>query len=158
MRFVVLFALVSSLSACQDTLTESVDSKTCESGVRWTGGNEESPNMHPGGNCIDCHSKGEGPSFQIAGTVYDSLLQADECYGSQGAQVVITDAKGKVVTMNLTESGNFFTEGGLTMPYTAKVLRDGKESKMLSPQSNGDCNTCHTATGKDGAPGRVKAP
>lgn len=43
------------------------------------------------------------------------------------------------------------------MPYTAKVIRDGVESKMLTPQSNGDCNACHSVDGASGAPGRIVA-
>ncbi len=37
---------------------------TCTSNQHWTGGNEESPNMHPGGACINCHSRG----FEVAVT------------------------------------------------------------------------------------------
>src|SRR5215208_1118410 len=36
----------------------------CSSGRQWTGGDRESPEMHPGGACIDCHSRDdEGPRF-----------------------------------------------------------------------------------------------
>ena len=38
--------------------------------MKWTVGDRESPEMHPGRSCIDCHAKGEGPRFLVAGTVY----------------------------------------------------------------------------------------
>ncbi|MBT9559342.1 MAG: hypothetical protein IV100_25130 [Myxococcales bacterium] len=154
------FSAVASffIIACQDPTTESVDTTVCASGTRWVGGDEESANMNPGEACIACHSRGEGPSFTLAGTVYDESRQADDCYGSVGATVEITDAKGKVVKLGLVDSGSFYSHESLTMPYTAKVIRDGVESKMLTPQSNGDCNACHTVSGVSGAPGRILAP
>lgn len=149
--------VLSFISSCQDPTTETVDTRVCASGTRWTGGNEDSPNMNPGEACNACHSRGQGPSFTLAGTVYDKRGEADDCYGSVGATVEITDAKGKVIKLGLVDSGSFYSHESLTMPYTAKVIRDGVESKMLTPQSNGDCNACHSVDGASGAPGRIVA-
>jgi hypothetical protein len=44
------------------------------------------------------------------------------------------------------------------MPFRAKVVADGRERVMLMPQTNGDCNACHTESGKNGAPGRIVLP
>lgn len=158
MRVAVLSALSLFSLACQEDLTETVATSVCESGTRWIGGNEESSNMNPGEACIRCHNSGEGPAFNIAGTVYDSSKQNDDCFGSVGATVVLTDAKGKVITMGLVSSGSFYSKDSFTPPYTAKVVRDGKETKMTTPQTNADCNSCHTVTGANGAPGRIVAP
>jgi hypothetical protein len=129
--------------------------------MRWTGGNEESPEMHPGLNCIDCHASGEGPSFVIAGTVYMELDEADDCYGVEGAEVQITDAQGQVITLTTNKAGNFFLRSGrytLTMPIEAAVTYKGKTLPMMTTQSTGNCLLCHTAQGENGAPGRIIIP
>ena len=46
----------------------------------------------------------------------------------------------------------------LELPFRAKVVFAGKERSMGTAQSTGDCNSCHTATGANGAPGRIVLP
>ena len=138
----------------------------CTSTKQWTGGNEESPNMHPGAACIDCHSKGEGPRFNFAGTVYPSAHEPTDCNGLNGptasSQVVITDANGVTFTMNVNSVGNFSyaAKSGTTiaLPYRAKVVTNGRERAMATEQQTGDCNTCHTESGAKDAPGRIMSP
>ena len=132
----------------------------CITDRMWTGGNRESPLMHPGGECIDCHTRLDGPPFDIAGTVYAGFHQVLDCNGESGATVVITDANGQVFTLTSNSAGNFYLPvgRGLQTPYTAKVVVDGVERVMFSPQTNGDCNSCHTQDGANGAPGRVHIP
>ncbi|MEI8259338.1 MAG: hypothetical protein WCJ30_27035, partial [Deltaproteobacteria bacterium] len=59
-------------------------------------------------------------------------------------------------------AGNFWLEDRaaprFAAPYTARVLYQGRERRMIAPQTDGDCNTCHTDTGTMGAPGRVTVP
>ena len=76
--------------------TGFTDTGECSSGVEWTSGNEESPNMNPGQACIACHASGEGPEFTIAGTVMGDFADPDNCYGVEGMTVRITDADGVV--------------------------------------------------------------
>lgn len=133
----------------------------CTSDSYWTRGNHESPLMRPGGACIDCHTEErEGPRYSIAGTVYASAHEPNDCNGlSDGVTVVITDANGAEIHLTPNEVGNF--DSGRTripMPYRAKVLRDGLEREMHAEQTNGDCNHCHTETGIEDAPGRIMAP
>lgn len=116
--------------------------------------------MHPGGPCIDCHtSGGEGPRFTIAGTVFPSGNELDDCNGSNGAAltVIITDRNGASVSLTVNDVGNFFTTQPVAAPFTAKVVSPKGESAMTAPQTNGDCNACHAQTGNSGAPGRVVA-
>lgn len=142
-----------------------IGAATCSSGLTWSG-TDGSSRMNPGQACITCHKSEEGPIFQIAGTVYPSLHESDKCIsqvGSSGATVVITDATGKIVTLAINSSGNFSYGGSrrtsaLQLPFTAKVVANGKERAMLTPQTNGDCNSCHTVGGANGAPGRIMAP
>lgn len=132
---------------------------TCTSGTMWTGGNSESPLMHPGDACIQCHRSGEGPWFTIAGTVYPTAHEPNDCNGSHGgASVQITDANGLVMSLAVNSSGNFFTSALLKFPVTAKVIANGKERVMVATQASGDCNTCHTQTGTSMAPGRIVLP
>jgi hypothetical protein len=129
--------------------------------TKWTQGDRGSPLMHPGMSCIDCHAKGEGPRFLIAGTVFKSLTEADNVYGVEGVTVQITDAKGNVFKLTTNASGNFYLQARgntLVMPFTAKVISNGKERAMGSAQSTGSCNTCHAAKGLNGAPGRILIP
>lgn len=134
----------------------------CASGRKWVGGNEESSLMRPGGDCIGCHTReGEGPRFLVAGTVYETMDAANDCFGVADATVEVTDADGEVWSLSTNEAGNFWigqSDGPLAMPYTAKVVLDGMELAMVTPQSEGSCASCHTDTGLNGAAGRIFTP
>jgi hypothetical protein len=133
----------------------------CLSGMKWTGGDSESPEMHPGSDCIACHASGEGPRFLVAGTVYQKLDEPIDCYGAEGAVVRLTDGKGKLTTLTTNKAGNFmlrFRGNTFAMPFTAKVMFKGNERVMATPQSTGNCAGCHTARGAAGAPGRILLP
>jgi mono/diheme cytochrome c family protein len=133
---------------------------TCSSGTRWTGGDRESPLMHPGAACISCHARGEGPRFTLAGTVYQTGHEPNDCNGTsaKGVSVVITDAKGVDHTLAPNAAGNFFVSGTIAKPYKAKLTYAGRTRAMASSQTDGDCNSCHTESGDKGAPGRLMLP
>jgi mono/diheme cytochrome c family protein len=118
--------------------------------------------MNPGQACIACHTaEREGPRFAIAGTVYPTGHEPDGCNGSSGGiQVVITDANGTAYTLTPNSAGNFYLQSapGLALPYTAVVVQGGATRAMTEPQTSGDCNTCHTEAGAEGAPGRIVGP
>jgi hypothetical protein len=135
----------------------------CSSMTSWTGGNEESPLMRPGGACIKCHEReGEGPRFAIAGTLYPTAHEPDDCNGvarALGAKIVVTDANGASHTLDVNGAGNFFLETeDFAFPYQAKVTYQGRERVMLEAQQNGDCNDCHSQDGRENAPGRIFLP
>jgi hypothetical protein len=135
----------------------------CTSAGYWTQGNEESPNMNPGEPCISCHtSEREGPDLTIAGTLYPTAHEPDDCNGaaSSGTYVKVTDAAGRVFELTPRSSGNFMLEepDAFTMPYTARVVSPDGERVMVAKQHDGDCNACHTESGDDGAPGRIMVP
>lgn len=133
---------------------------TGSSGFKWIGGNEESPLMYPGRDCISCHASGEGPRFVTAGTVYARIDEKNDDFGVEGVTVQLTDSKGAVITMVTNIAGNFMPAKRVTMamPYTAKVIYQGAENAMATPQSNGNCMSCHSAAGAGGALGRIVAP
>lgn len=135
---------------------------TCTSGQTWNGGNDGSSRMHPGVACISCHasSGGEAPRFAIAGTVFPTGHEPNDCYAANvgGAQVIITDANGATLTLDANSVGNFYSSHSVALPYSAKVVYMGKTRAMSATQTTGDCNSCHTQSGANGAPGRITLP
>jgi hypothetical protein len=135
----------------------------CTSMMTWTRGNDGSGNMNPGQACIDCHKRsgGEAPGFSIAGTVYPTAHEPDLCYGansSSGAQVVITGADGRTLTLTPNTAGNFYSQTAVALPFSAKVVTTAGTRAMVAAQTSGDCNSCHTQAGANMAPGRIMLP
>jgi hypothetical protein len=132
----------------------------CTSGTNWTRGDRGSSSMHPGVACIACHDQNNAPPFSIAGTVFPTAHEPDDCNGggTAGAQIVITDAKGVVTKIAVNAVGNFYSQGNIALPYHAKVVVGTKERAMVASQKSGDCNSCHTETGASSAPGRIVLP
>jgi len=138
---------------------------TCSSGSYWPGNHTGAPWMMPGAACITCHRQylNFAPLFTVAGTVFPTAHEPDKCYGvpvETGAKVVITDANGQErPPILVTSRGNFgVVWEGLALPYRAKVVVGDAERVMLTPQTSGDCNACHTQTGTQGALGRIIVP
>lgn len=137
---------------------EVVDQYACPSGQTWPAG-AEGRLMNPGMSCISCHAaQGEGPTYSLAGTVFDRFHSADLCYGAADVQVEITDANQQVITLTTNATGNFYSSANIAFPATAKVKRDGLERAMVAAVPHGDCAACHTVEGANGAPGRIVAP
>ncbi|HET7501962.1 MAG TPA: hypothetical protein VFK02_13185 [Kofleriaceae bacterium] len=130
----------------------------CTSGNTWTGGNRESPQMHPGLACISCHASGEGPRFRIAGTVYPTAHEPNDCYGATSATVEVTDATGLVTSLPVNSAGNFFTQNAIAFPIQVAVVANGMRRAMAGSPPTGDCNSCHTQDGANMAPGRIALP
>jgi hypothetical protein len=142
----------------------------CTSGTTWTGGNSESPLMHPGVACIACHArsgdaastpaprKGGAPIFRVAGTVYPTGHEPNDCNGATGATVEVTDATGAVTSLAINAAGNFFSSAALPAPIHVAVVANGKRRAMSGSPPVGDCNSCHTQTGANMAPGRIVLP
>lgn len=158
---IAALALGLALVSWAATACNAISAANCSTNSE-TGANE-GPEMSPGSNCMNCHSGGAGEGqrgggFQIAGTVMGAVADATECDGISGATITITDAAGKTTTMTANGVGNFYSQASISMPYTAKVSRNGKELAMQTPQSDGACGSCHTESGANGAAGRIIAP
>jgi hypothetical protein len=126
----------------------------CTSNTRWTGDDEESPQMNPGEACISCHtSEDEGPRLTIAGTLYPSAHEPNDCNGQQGSASVyieITDAENRVFRLTPNSAGNFLLEDpdDFAFPYsTAATLRMAR----TAPQGASLFHS-HTRTNKDCRP------
>lgn len=134
------------------------------------------PTMAPGLACISCHSggdfMGQNPGgalsrtdelYQFMGTVFASAHEKDLCSPAlpTAARVEILDLNGAVrATLPVNGGGNFFGDapGGPITPYRARVVTAAGSREMVSAQTSGDCNTCHTVAGASGAPGRIFLP
>lgn len=151
-----LCGMLLALNGCSSVLTSPDES--CISGTRWVGGNHENEQMNPGQACIACHSRGEGPRFAFAGTVYGTgaAHEVDNCFGTpSNALVRITGADGTVVTATTNAAGNFSINQSVALPYTAEVEANGMVRRMMATQTSGDCNGCHT---RGSSQGRILAP
>jgi hypothetical protein len=140
----------------------------CVSGTYWTRGDTGDNFMHPGRACISCHSgRHRGPALSVAGTLYSAYHEENECNGNGGGEALaqrtyiqITDASGVPFVIFPNRVGNFFTTHTFRFPLRdARVVGpSGRELVMSFPPPTGDCNSCHTREGADGAPGRLVAP
>lgn len=124
----------------------------CTSMRTWTG--VDGANMAPGYACVSCHF------FSLAGTIYPTAHEANNCDGASagGISVVITGADGQALTLTPNSAGNFYSTLQVSLPFTAKVVGAGGTREMLTAQTSGDCNSCHTVAGANGAPGRIMIP
>lgn len=141
---------------------------TCTSGRHWINEEDEpgeyegGREMTPGRACVSCHERErEGPRLELGGTVFPAYHDEDDCYGVSGAIVRIFAANGAVYTFTSNRAGNFYAEAedlNVALPYTAEVEYDGVVWPMETPQTNLDCNSCHSVAGAEGAVGRIVIP
>jgi len=138
---------------------------TCTSGVTWVPRQGASVLMRPGEACIACHATNpDAPAYEIAGTVFPTLHDPNDCNGAATTStasitVVVTDANGVEQRIAVNAAGNFMLEGvTIAKPFHARVEVGTRQSTMIAAQTSGDCNSCHTAAGLNGAPGRIMAP
>lgn len=115
-------------------------------------GDDGSPTMRPGEDCLACHSQGE-EVFTAAGTVFSAPGDAASA-GVSGVTVLITDALGKQVALETNSAGNFFTREPLSFPISAELHRGSSVAKMSGKVASGSCASCHASPPQNGAPGR----
>lgn len=172
---------VAAMLSCSDEPAHWVDvdaaaigplGPACLSGRYWAFGDRGDNFMHPGRDCIGCHTRSQhGPRFSVAGTLYSARHEADECFGydsdtraNQAAEVEVTDAAGERFFIIANRVGNFYTTYPLRFPlHNVRVYApNGTFSEMSSPVPHGDCNACHTRLGtitdNGESPGRVTVP
>ncbi len=143
------------------TVPASGHADACSTGQWWTLGDRESEVMHPGNNCIQCHAQEHGPDLVVAGTVMGRFHDEEDCRGIPGVTIDIIGNDGSVAgSSDTNEAGNFFFSGDLTAiaPYTVRLTFEGRTREMTTGQTDGNCMSCHTQTGANGAPGRILLP
>lgn len=133
----------------------------CASGRFWSS-TATGADMNPGRACIACHFENTGePKLVAGGTVYAATREPDRCYGEAGVVVAIDDAEVRTLRLTTGPTGNFSVKVGaatIAAPYAVRILFDGREKASQTPHTLGDCNGCHTATGANGASGRLTLP
>jgi cytochrome c553 len=138
----------------------AVDAPTvCSSGVTFPPNGAAGPLMHPGKKCVSCHAASGAKKFAMAGTVYPTLHEPNDCNGitKPNLNVLIIDATGVSHSIPVNAAGNFARTASVPLPYRAFVVDGSKIRAMNTPQTDGDCNGCHTERG-DRSPGRIMAP
>jgi hypothetical protein len=135
----------------------------CTTDSHWKMGYQRSPLMFPGMACTECHMMDFGtPPLTVAGTVYATGHEPDNCNGAVGAIVEITGANGLVFSLETNSAGNFMwsliDDPRVVFPISARVINNGNVRAMMGTVMTGDCNTCHTQDGVSSAPGRIVLP
>lgn len=160
---------------CQGVTDPFGGATVCTSNQTWTLGTDVAdplrPQMNPGQACNECHAKELvelPPVFSVAGTVYPTGHEPNNCLGITGSDasdtiVRVTDSMNNTYDLPVNVSGNFMLfpdDGPFVPPYSAKVVSSKGERVMSTPQMSGDCNACHTetGTGMPAPPGRIVAP
>jgi len=92
-----------------------------------------------------CHRNGSGPTFTVAGTLYD---RARSGVPVAGGTVVVIDGDGKRVELATAQNGNFWTSEPLATPFLLKASQCPHDNPMISLSQDGDCNRsgCHGTT------------
>lgn len=132
-----------------------VDTTTCQSGLKWTSGDKKSTKMYPGRDCNECHERKGGPVYGLAGTVYSSQTQLDDCFGTDGAIVELHDSSGGGVALTANAAGNFWAsrkKSKLVMPYTVTVKHGGRALVGRTEHTDVHCAGCHTESNRVLAP------
>ena len=166
----LLTGCTGTVGAPDEGAGSSTGVAVCSSNVYWKEADKGSEFMHPGGKCNECHDKmTSAPLLKVAGTVYPTAHEPDECNGVAGGTVldggapeiaiVITDRTGRTLPqIPVNKVGNFNVTGEVLMPFNVKVVSKGKENKMMMQAPHGDCNACHTQGGSSTIPGGQVAP
>ncbi|HKP56500.1 MAG TPA: hypothetical protein VJV78_07270 [Polyangiales bacterium] len=148
-----------------DDRFQEVPTSICASSEIWTYADKDSPLMNPGRSCVECHAETNDPAhaplYTVAGTVMTREHEADDCRGAPGMTVILTDATGKDWTMTANTAGNFWLDpdADVLPPYTARIVDSaGRERIKQMPVSDGDCASCHSRDGANGAAGRLLPP
>ena len=139
----------------------------CESTTDSESEEDENSGLHSQGiSCASCHSAGSEEPFTSGATVFTTLdaANSDESKYATGYTLRLLLANtGTTVNYRAGRgSGNSYTSAsaGTINSYTAQVLNSsGRVVNSSATDSHDltrlDCNRCHTATGKNGAPGRI---
>jgi hypothetical protein len=133
-----------------------------------------SPVMNPGDDCLSCHVQGglaSGRPWTLAGTVFPAVDASPDA-GLAQAQILVTDANGKQLTLLSNAAGNFYTAEPLADLVDIEIQKGDRRMIMQTSvvgggalQLVGSCNSCHLVSatpgatlGLNGAPGRLFVP
>jgi mono/diheme cytochrome c family protein len=138
-------------------------------------GSTASDFMAPGMACIACHLglnfAGQNPLglthgehvYDFMGTVFAAPHERDLCaprLPTDATVEILSVDGGLVVRLPVNAGGNFQgnAPAGKPSAFRARLVTAAGARAMGVGQASGDCNTCHTAEGREGAPGRIFLP
>ena len=130
----------------------SKDDEVIRTAYKGSKGSSDSGGSHnEGRDCLGCHS------FASAGTVFNSLNAANNTPGAAGYRIKLSTG---TVYGTARGTGNSRTSSFPSGNFTAQVMDPNgnvvNSSADLSHNgSRRACNSCHTASGNNGAPGRI---
>jgi len=138
---------------------------TLFNGCEGIGDDDDDDVIHyQGKDCMTCHSSGEY-AFNSGGTVFTRLNGADEDINAVAVNHTLRLVLESGLSLTYTKGmgyGNAHWRGdvGAIDSFTAQVLDpNGAVVNSSNPNSHHvgmlACNTCHSATGANGAPGRI---
>ena len=104
-----------------------------------------------GRDCLSCHS------FASAGTVFNSLNAANNTPGAAGYRIKLSTG---IVYGSARGTGNSRASSFPSGKFTAQVIDPNgnvvnSSADMSHDSSRRACNSCHSASGNSGAPGRI---
>ena len=155
-------AIAAVVAGCmpEDAVGTRVSLETCATGLMWTSGDMASSQMYPGRDCISCHaSRGQGPAYGAAGTIFARDGEQDDCYGVGGAVVELHDNAGRAIAMTANSAGNFWagrSQAGALQPFRVLVRYGGRVLAGTHQHTQTNCAGCHSAD--PGGPGRIVVP
>ena len=109
-----------------------------------------------GQSCLNCHSE-----FSGGGTIYKyvSSTTADNTTIPNNHTIKLTLADNSVITMLIGNgSGNFRTKATISQSFTASIIDETGATIRTSgthQSTSTNCNSCHTSSGLNSAPGRI---
>ena len=124
------------------------------------GDDENSVTHNQGKECIACHS-----NFTSAGTIFSKLNASDndssnvnDSYkirltSNTGTKITFDSGRGRGNKKTTSSLINFDTFTAEVIDSSGKVVNSSMKNSHNSARFR--CNTCHSATGSSGAPGRV---
>jgi len=124
------------------------------------GDDEDSVTHNQGKDCIACHS-----NFTSAGTIFSKLDASDndstnvnDSYkirltSNTNAQIIFDSGRGRGNKKITSSLSNFDTFTAEVLDANSNVVNSSTKDSHTNARFR--CNTCHTSTGTNGAPGRI---
>ena len=126
-------------------------------------------NHYQGVSCLSCHSapatQADGEDFLSGATVYTALNATSSAQFATSHTIRLVLTNEQILNYRYDDDGgdaNSYSEDSriLSYDYTAQVVNNSgvvvNSSQTYSHNyTQLDCNSCHTATGNNGAPGRI---
>jgi len=115
------------------------------------GSSDSGGGHNEGRDCLGCHS------FASAGTVFNSLNAANNTPGAAGYRIKLSTG---IVYGSARGTGNSRASSFPSGNFTAQVIDPNgnvvnSSADMSHDASRRACNSCHSASGNSGAPGRI---